>query len=188
MLSHEFCFLGKAGILNLHEKWKTRHSTLHVVLSEQRYCHMTSVFWAFHLKPGSLWGGWPVDQKILHRIKTLLQTLSTNVKSSGSPPPSFSISAKLPNLRSPPWICPTSQRYHSQTCIYVIFIYSLQKQHMYSILVSYHLFECCVVFYFHLEYHIMILILRKINFVPYGAPAYIWAYTGQSELVPQSYR
>ena len=44
MLSHEFCFLGKAGILNLHEKWKTRHSTFHVVLSEQRYCYKASVF------------------------------------------------------------------------------------------------------------------------------------------------
>ena len=94
-------------------------------------------------------------------FKLFLQTLSTNVKSSGSPPPSFSISEKLPNLRSPPWICPTSQRYHSLACIYVIFIYSLQKQHMYSILVSYHLFECCVVFSHHLEYLIMELILRK---------------------------
>ena len=64
MLFHEFCFLGKPGILNLHEKWKTRHSTLYVVLSEQRYCHMTSVFWVFHLNPCSLWGGCPVDQNI----------------------------------------------------------------------------------------------------------------------------
>ena len=65
MLFHEFCFLGKPGILNLHEKWKTRHSTLHVVLSELRYCHMNDLrfFCIFHLNPG-LWGGWPVDQKV----------------------------------------------------------------------------------------------------------------------------
>ena len=147
MLSHEFCFLGKAGILDLHESEK------HDIPLSMSFCLSRGiVIWP------QFFGSF-ISILVLNEVcgqlikifcielKLFLQTLSTNVKSCGSTPPSFSISAKLPNLRSPPWICPTSQRYHSQACIYVIFIVSLQELHMYSILVSYHSYECCAVFF-----------------------------------------
>ena len=188
MLSHEFCFLGKAGILNLHE---SKNTTFHFS------CRSV---WAEVLSYGLSFLGLSSQSLFLMRCvaswsKSFCIEFKLFFADFVDKCEKFRIDSPIfLNFRktSQSSLSPMNMSHFTKVSLsdmHLCHIHCFTTRATYVINISFisFIWMLCGVF-FHLEYHIMILILRKINFVPYGAATNIWAYTGQSELVPQSYR